>query len=62
MKKALLFSIIASVFVVIVGACCSGNASQTCHLDSTFNRVECCTHITADGNCAVGQDVIIYNI
>ena len=62
MKKLLFVSIITSFIGVVIGANVFATAPQTCHLDPTFNRVECCVHVTADGHCAVGQDVTIYNI
>lgn len=62
MKKTVFTLIIASVIGIVVGARVFASAPQSCVVDSTFNRVECCTHMTADGNCAVGQNVTVYNI
>lgn len=62
MKKTVFTLIIASVIGIVIGANLFVAAPQSCVVDTTFNRVECCVHITADGHCAVGQDVTLFNI
>ena len=62
MKKLFFVSIITSFIGIVIGARVFASAPQSCVVDSTFNRVECCAHITADGQCAVGQTVTVYNM
>lgn len=62
MKKLFFISFITSVIGIVIGANLFAAAPQSCVVDTTFNRVECCVHITADGHCAVGQDVTLFNI
>lgn len=62
MKKLFFVSIVTSFIGIVIGANLFAAAPQSCVVDTTFNRVECCVHITADGHCAVGQDVTLFNI
>lgn len=39
-----------------------GNRPEQCVADPTFSRIECCTHISPDGHCAVGQRIKLYNV
>ncbi len=62
MKKTVFALIIASVIGIVIGANLFAAAPQSCVVDTTFNRVECCQHITAAGHCATGQTVTVYNM
>ena len=62
MKKLFFVSFIASFIGIVIGARVFASAPQSCVVDSNFNRVECCANVTADGHCAVGQDVTVFNI
>lgn len=63
MKKQTIFAIIFGVFIgIIIGALIDGEKHTMCVPDPTFHRVECCNKLSANGHCAVGQSVMIYNI
>lgn len=62
MKKLFFISFITSVIGIVIGTNLFAAAPQSCVVDTTFNRVECCVHIAADGHCAVGEDVMLFNI
>lgn len=63
MKRQIIFSIIFGAFIgLIIGILIFGEKHDYCVPDSEFNRIECCVKITANGHCAVGQPVAIYNI
>ena len=52
----------ALVFGFILGIATMHNMAQHCVADPNFHRVECCTKLTTDGHCAVGQRVELYNV
>lgn len=63
-KRTKIRVIIASAFIfgIVVGWASMSQSLKQCVADPNFHRVECCHKLTADGHCAVGQSVDVYNV
>ena len=56
------FSIMVLFVGIVIGAASVSKRYEQCVPDPTFHRIECCNKLSANGRCAIGQTVQLYNI